>query len=232
MSNQWDKYAQIFDSGIGDGNEDLHKNLLDPLIFKYLGDRHYSTVVDAGCGNGYLLNKLVDHSAKVIGLDYSEKLLEIAKKRTAIHNNIEILRADFTEKLPLGNDSADAVIANMVLQYVPSLEMFANESHRILRKDGIIIVLVDHPGHYLYARAQELAGKKDSHFINLGSYFKSERIKKNSLWGKALLEYYHRPISEYINPFTKYFCLSEINEISEDSEKPRILGLKFHPRSL
>jgi ubiquinone/menaquinone biosynthesis C-methylase UbiE len=225
--NQWDKYADIFDQGIGDGSENLHKNFLDPIIFGYMGNKTYGTVIDAGCGNGYLLNKLADRAENLIGLDYSPELLKKAAKRIEPHKNIRLTQADLMEKLPLEKDSADVIIANMVLQYLPSLDMFASEARRILKNKGMLIVLVDHPGHSLFARAQELAGKKNPHFLESGSYFEEGQRKKNSLWNKALLEYHHRKVGSYMNPFLKGFRLIEVVENTQDGEVPRILGLQF-----
>ncbi len=227
VKNQWDKYAEIFDQGIGNGEEDLHRNYLDPLIFAYLGKKKYRTIIDAGCGNGYLLNKLAKISVNVVGLDYSEELLKASAKRIEGNKNITLLKADLTQKLPMKSNSADAIVASMVLQYLPSLEPFVEESHRILKPGGILIVLIDHPGHYLYSRAQELIGNKDPHFLETGSYFKEGKRKKKSLWNKAILEYYHRTISGYVNPFVNRFKLMEINEVTQNKETPRILAMKF-----
>lgn len=225
--NQWDKYAEIFDRGIGNGEEDLHRNYLDPLIFSYLGQKKYKTIVDAGCGNGYLLNKLAKISTYVVGLDYSDKLLKASKERIKGSKNISLLKADLTQRLPIKDNSTDVVIANMVLQYLPQLESFAKECYRILKPGGLLLILVDHPGHYLYARAQELNGKKDPHFLESGSYFKEGRRKKKSLWNKAILEYYHRTVSGYINPFNFLFKLVKVDENTQDKETPRILAMKF-----
>lgn len=225
--NQWDKYARIFDDGIGEGNEELHQNHIDPVIFDYLDGNKYGTIVDAGCGNGYLLNRLSRFSNLLIGLDYSKELLNFAKSRTSENDKVKLILADLMKKIPLEDSSVNVVIANMVLQYLPSLNVFAAESHRILKDKGFLIVIVDHPGHQLYARAQELAGKSDPHFMETGSYFESGMRSKNSLWNKAVLDYYHRPLNEYINPFIKYFKLIKIDEKTQNGEVPRLLALKF-----
>lgn len=227
MTNQWDKYAKVFDEGIGNGDETLHRDFIDPLIFGFLEGYKLNTVVDAGCGNGYLCNKLSDKANKVIGLDYSEELLKAAYIRTENKKNISLLKADLSSTMPIDDESSDAIIANMVLQYVPSLDAFSKEVGRVLKPGGILIVIVDHPGHYLFMRAQELAGKKDAHFIDTGSYFDEGLKRKNSLWNKAVLEYYHRPIAGYIKPFVDRLSLVDISETTQNGETPRLLGLKF-----
>ena len=40
------------------------------------------TVLDLGCGEGYLSRELVRKGAHVIGIDISEKLIEIAKEKS------------------------------------------------------------------------------------------------------------------------------------------------------
>lgn len=225
--NQWDKYADIFDRGIGDGNEMLHSKFIDPLIFKYLGKKYYSHIVDLGCGNGYLLKKLTIIAEKVTGLDYSGELLKLAKNRVKNNDKVTLIECDLSKLIALDNSSCNVLIANMLLQYIPTLKNFSKEAARVLKENGVLIIIVDHPGHFLFSRAQELSGKKDPHFITSGSYFKEEKRVKKSLWNKATLEYYHRPISDYIKPFLSYFRLEEIDENTQDGEIPRILSLMF-----
>lgn len=225
--NQWDKYAKIFDEGIGNGDENLHKNFIDPLIFKYLENKNYDCIADLGCGNGYLLNKLSNYTDRVTGLDYSKKLIEIAKERTKSNSKVILRLSDLNKSFNIDSLSCDAIIANMVLQYLPKLDVFGKEASRVLKKDGVLIVVIDHPGHSLFLRAQALIGKEDPHFITSGSYFTIEKRTKKSLWDKAILEYYHRPISSYINSFLPYFSLVNMDEVTQDGEMPRLLGLKF-----
>jgi len=74
----------------------------------------------------------------------------------------------------------------------------------------VLIVIIDHPGHALFLRAQELTGKKNEKFLDSASYFQPGLRKKKSLWDKAILEYYHRPVMDYINVFTPYFHLIKL----------------------
>ncbi len=225
--NQWDKYSKLYNKGIGPTGDKLHKDFIDPLIFKYLENYEGKTIIDVGCGNGYLLNKLSYKAKKIIGIDSSKNLLSFAKLKVSRQKNIETKLADVTKRLFLKTGSFDIIIANMLLQYLPSIDSFAKESFRILKKNGILIVIIDSPLHPLFVRAQNLLGKKDKKLFQMGSYFKREKRRKKTLWDKALLEYYHRPIMDYINSFAKYFNLVRIDENTEDGEMPRILGMKW-----
>lgn len=69
---------------VGDLAEDVVK-LLDPQP----GER----ILDIGCGDGYLTEKLASYGARLVGVDFSETLVEAAKKRgvDARHGNGEEL---------------------------------------------------------------------------------------------------------------------------------------------
>jgi SAM-dependent methyltransferase len=220
MRNQWDTYADLYDQGIGKFGDELHTKSNNPLLKQFVGNVSGKTVVDLGCGNAYLYS-LLSSAKKYIGVDSAKKLVAKTLKEATI------VIGDIAKKIPLESATADIAVANMVCQYLPELDTFARESARILRKKGLLVIIVDHPAHALFIRAQELAGKTNEKFITSGSYFNAGLRKKKSLWDKAVLEYYHRPIKDYINPFTDYFHLEAMGEVSEDGEKPRILGLKW-----
>lgn len=224
--NQWDQYADLVDHRIGEGGDDLHTKLIDPMILSYVGDTSGKTVVDLGCGNGYLYNKVVSPGA-YIGIDFSKKLLEKARNRTKILPSTHFIYADITKRLPLKPKSADIVVCNMVLQYVPRLDGVVSNIISILKTSGVCVVVIDHPAHTLFLRAQELAGKPNDKFLDSMSYFREGRRRKKSLWGKATLTYYHRTLASYINVFSASFRLDQASEASEDGEMPRILGLKW-----
>lgn len=228
MDNQWDKYAKLYNQGIGKEGDQLHTKLIDPIIFDFIGRYQSKTILDVGCGNGYLLKKLASQAKKVVGIDSSRKLLQYA--RGLISQNCQLILADLNKKFPLKPNSFDIVIANMVVQYLPTLNRFVVETARVLKKKGILVIILDHPAHALFLRAQGLVGARNKKFIDSDSYFKLGKRRKHSLWDKAILEYYHRPIKDYLNPFTPYFYLEKLEEKTSDGELPRILGMKWVKR--
>lgn len=221
---QWDEYASLYNKGIGKSGDALHQDLINPIIFDFIKSWKDLSILDVGCGNGYLINKLAPLAKRVVGIDASKNLLKFAMSQVS-SKNVSFQLADITKKQPFDDSSFDVIIANMVVQYLPSLENFVQECRRVLKSNGKLIIIIDHPAHSLFLRAQELIGKKNDKFLISGSYFKSGLRKKKSLWSKAILEYCHRPLMEYINIFSEYFRLEKMEEKSEDEEIPRILGL-------
>jgi ArsR family transcriptional regulator len=113
---------------------------LDRLL-EILGERA-STVVDLGTGTGVLLEKLADRAGRLIGIDSSPEMLEIARRRAREANIANAqLRLGALEHLPLGNGEADVMIANLVLHHVADVSEVLGEIQRGLAPGGRLLVV-------------------------------------------------------------------------------------------
>jgi ubiquinone/menaquinone biosynthesis C-methylase UbiE len=95
-------------------------------------------VLDIGSGPGLLAAELADEGADVLGLDPSESMLAMARRR-------EIPRARFEPgdavALPVADASFDAAVSTQVLEYVEDVAGALREAHRALRPGGRLLVL-------------------------------------------------------------------------------------------
>lgn len=101
------------------------------------GDR----VLDAGCGNGRLLDLLKDKKIDYIGIDFSDKLVELAKKK---YPDDKFLNAD-TLNLPFSDNNFDKVFSIAVLHTIPSVELREKallELKRVLKPKGALLLIV------------------------------------------------------------------------------------------
>lgn len=73
-----------------------------------------SLVLDVGCGAGVKTSYLIKKGLKVVGIDFSEKMIEIAKQRMP---DTKFLVADITEPLKL-NEEFDGIFAQAVLLHI------------------------------------------------------------------------------------------------------------------
>ena len=98
------------------------------------------TVLDLGSGAGndcFVARRAVGKNGKVIGLDFTESMIERAKFNTEKlgFDNIEF-RLGEIEDIPINSNSIDVVISNCVMNLVPNKTKAFDETFRILKNTG------------------------------------------------------------------------------------------------
>jgi ubiquinone/menaquinone biosynthesis C-methylase UbiE len=94
-------------------------------------------VLEVACGAGFGLGYLARNAAQVIGGDYSEELLGQAHGHYG--NRTPLVRLD-AHLLPFRDRSFDVVILYEAIYYLTHPEMFLDESRRVLRDQGILLI--------------------------------------------------------------------------------------------
>lgn len=98
------------------------------------------TVVDLGSGAGndaFIARRIVGEQGRVIGIDITEKMIELAKNNAAKlgYKNVEFRHGDIDD-MPLVSNKADVVVSNCVLNLVPNKHKVFSEIYRILKPGG------------------------------------------------------------------------------------------------
>ena len=101
-------------------------------------------VLDLGSGGGFdcfLAAKAVGPDGRVIGVDMTPEMVSKARENAAKTevNNIEF-RLGEIEHLPVADNSVDIIISNCVINLSPDKERVFNESFRVLKPKGRIMV--------------------------------------------------------------------------------------------
>jgi SAM-dependent methyltransferase len=115
-------------------------NALHPLEYAYhlLGDIRGKTVLDYGCGAGENSILLAYRGAKVIGLDISPELIDIAKRRVKINAQSAQFLVASAYATGLRPNSVDVVFGEAILHHL-DLEAAAAEIRRVLRPGGYAV---------------------------------------------------------------------------------------------
>jgi ubiquinone/menaquinone biosynthesis C-methylase UbiE len=119
--------------------------LYNELILEALQIKPGQTVVDAGCGTGYMakiFSDEVSQSGRVYALDPDKYFIE-ALKNKAQETNIKIIEADITEPTPLKDSSVDLLYISTVIHVFSQQQMdgFLREAKRLLKKDALLAVV-------------------------------------------------------------------------------------------
>ena len=109
-------------------------DLLPPRIGAFL---------DIGTGTGRLLELVAPRTARAFGVDASRDMLALARARFAEHgvaDRCAVRQADMY-RLPLPDGAFDVVALQMVLHYADDPAAALAEAARVLRPDGLLVVV-------------------------------------------------------------------------------------------
>lgn len=100
------------------------------------------TIVDLGAGEGTLSQLLARNARKVIAVDNSPKMVAFGSKLAKQHGfkNLEYRLGDL-EDPPIEKESVDLVVLSQALHHAIKPERAIVSAHRILKKNGRIVVL-------------------------------------------------------------------------------------------
>ncbi|MGO9438639.1 MAG: ArsR/SmtB family transcription factor [Terracidiphilus sp.] len=100
------------------------------------------TIADLGAGDGGSAVLLSQNALRVIGVDSSEKMLDVAREqsRRAGASNVEF-RLGEMEEVPIDDASVDLVFFSQSLHHAARPERALREGWRILRPGGRIVIL-------------------------------------------------------------------------------------------
>lgn len=97
------------------------------------------TVLDMGCGTGFLFHHSNKTTKLLVGIDISPKLLREAKKRTKNLSNISLIRAD-ADNTPFPGHIFDRIFAITLLQNMPDPTKTISEMRRIGKPEAVFVV--------------------------------------------------------------------------------------------
>jgi SAM-dependent methyltransferase len=126
--------------GVGASREQVAR-----LYTRYaLAASHCATkeVLEVACGAGTGLGYLGSRAARVVGGDYTESLLRIARGHYG--DRIPLVRLD-AQMLPFTSGAFDVVILYEALYYLKDADQFVREARRVLRASGILLLCTVNP---------------------------------------------------------------------------------------
>lgn len=138
VASEFDQWAQ---GGRGEKMASGHRYATEELI-KDLAIADDSVVLDAGCGIGWVLNKLIGSNiAKGIGIDLSAEMIAIASSQCSLPN-LEFIRADSANTL-FEQDTFSHIVSIESLYYTPQPLETLKEWLRVSKPEGKLGLVVD-----------------------------------------------------------------------------------------
>lgn len=235
ITKEWSKIAKFRVSQIKKGIDLSFSYILVPCIFELSEQSDFTSVIDIGCGVGFLSKALANKAQRVIGIDTSRENIEIARKLFGNIANAEFVNSAIQDYIPeVGEKSCTLAILNMTLMTTLDLNEVLKSTACILKPAAHLVFTITHPCfwplYWEYAFENWFNYKKE---IPIEAEFKISLQKRSGL----ITTHIHRPLEHYISCLIKAgFIIDQISEPFPDSETeekypkrwqyPRFLGIR------
>ena len=186
--NQWDRAALKYTEDQEHSEfAESNKKVVESRFKHFNGEK----VLDLGCGYGFFTDYFRSIGANAIGVDGSEKMIEIAKERYPV---TEFAVMDITTPFAFENNQFDVVFCNQVLMDIENIDFVFSECRRILKTGGILYYSIVHPAFYDSYWQKDENGYRYAKVMD--KYIAPYQFTQE-FWGKT--EHFHRPLSYYLN---------------------------------
>jgi len=151
-----------------------------------------------GCGvGGHCLEFVNGGAKKVVGIDISKKMLEVAEKENH-HSKITYLNLPM-ENLSQISEKFDLVVSSLAIHYVKDFEKLVCDVFNLLNENGLFLFSQEHPLNTCFSEGSRWTKdeKGNKLFANISNY--STEGVRESVWFIDGVKKYHRTFSSIIN---------------------------------
>lgn len=198
----WGGVAAWYDDLLKDPNSYQSKVIL-PNLLRILPPR--GRVVDIACGQGFFSRAYAEGGAEVLGVDISPELIQKAKENKIKNTEFAVAPAANMKDVP--NSFFDSAFIILALQNIKEMGEALMEANRVLKKDGVLVVVLNHPAFRIpKASSWGFDEEKNIQYRRVDQYGVPFTAAIDMAPGKKSNAYtmsFHRPLQEYVKALTK-----------------------------
>lgn len=170
-----------------------------PTLHELMPDLKDKRVLDLGCGMGEHCKDYIKRGAKrVVGVDISEKMLEVARKENS-DENILYLNIPM-EDVGSIEEKFDVVISSLAMHYIEDFDGVVKAVYSLLDKGGIFLFSQENPMNTCFSgngSRWTLDENGVKIHANIANYCVEKRF--DSTWFVDGVQKYHRMFSTIVN---------------------------------
>ena len=203
IENDYNIWAHQYDTNVN-RTRDLDKKCtietLNNLVFK--------NVLELGCGTGKNTEWLLNKAERIIGLDFSQEMLNKAEEKIS-DKRVTFKKSDLTKDWKIENNFVDLITSSLTLEHIKNLDHIFSQANQKLNKNGLFFISELHP-------FKQYSGSK--------AQYETES-------GTKELEVYIHHISEYIDNAEsnglKFVEMKEWFDQNYQNRLPRLISFLF-----
>jgi ubiquinone/menaquinone biosynthesis C-methylase UbiE len=243
VSREWNEASESWANFVREGKDYYREEMNNPAAFRIIGNVRGKQVLDLSCGEGYNTRILAKRGAEVIGVDFSEKMIKLAKQREKEEKlGIRYCVSDAADLKEFESERFDVVTCLMALMDIERYEEAISEVARVLKKNGRFVFSTTHPcfewgettdrepiAEWKYEEATENTAEKKALHLEIKKYFGIVRCE--ILWDMKRLAKpfkttsFHRTLTDYFQALHNHgFLVARLVE-----PKPTSRGISEYP---
>ena len=201
IEKAYDSWSQQYDAN-SNKTRDLDKEATIETLSKY----KFANVLELGCGTGKNTEWLIAEAENVIGLDFSQGMLDKAAQKIN-SEKVTFKRADLNKTWDIEDKFADLITCSLILEHIENLDFIFNQAYLKLKPEGKYFISELHP-------FKQYSGSK---------------ARYETAEGTEELEVFVHHITEFTNCAAKNgFKLLELKEwFDDEKEFPRLISFVF-----
>lgn len=212
INTSWGKDADWY-QGVVTDNDSYQQNVILPNLMRLMtniphapfeGGLKGERILDVGCGTGFFSKEFAKAGGVVTGVDVGKELIAIAKKTVP---GVNFLVAPAEDMKAVASESADKAVIVLALQNIADAGTALKECGRILKKDGQLFIVLNHPVLRIpQSSSWGWDEKEKAQYRRLDSYLSEKKIKIQMHPGDSPADHtwsFHRPLQVYFKMLFK-----------------------------
>lgn len=230
MKTSWGGVADWYDELLEQSPDSFQEKVILPNLTRLVEPKKGMTILDVACGQGYFARAFHGKGARVVGVDISPELIELAKKRSLKEIKFYVAPADDLAKVPPSPlRNFDAITMILALQNIENCASVFIGCAKILKPNGRLIIVLNHPAFRVPKRSSwEWDEKGKKQYRRIDAYMSDSHVEIDMTPGetretkKKYTVSFHRPLQSYFKALNKSgFAVTRLEEwISHKESRP------------
>ncbi len=209
----WNRIASRYAESVEDNGDRCYADL-KPVFWNLLGDVRGFSVLDLGCGQGWLSGELIRRGAIVHGIDGSDAL--VARARELFPDGCFSVY-DLAAGLPRIDETFDLVVSHMVVMDIPTIDRLFHDVGLSLKPGGRFVLTFPHPCFFSHKSQPDADG---AWFKKVTGYLRERNWRIDSFGGHT---HYHRSLEFYITRLVQAgLAVTRLHEPPHQAQSPRV----------
>ena len=210
----WNESAEWYAEHLR-GADTYQAKVILPNLLRLMDVKSGEAILDVGCGDGFFTREFFGKTGSAVGVDLSRELILRAKAESPKEIQYHVSSGHAMPFLQAGTFSKAVMVH--ALQNIEDVHGTLAECARVLRPQGSLFVVVNHPAFRVPKASSwgwDVEEKKQ--YRRIDHYLSESKVKIQMHPGDAPEEYtisFHRPLQYYFKAFLKAgFAVARLEE--------------------